>query len=413
MNLIMKQQTIRTLVLLAIAVSIISIGVASADTIYVPDDRARIQWAVDNASIGDTIVVRDGTYTENVDVQKQLTIRSENGPVNCIITAADSDYDVVHITADNVVITNLTLTGADGGYMPTQGVEISANNCSLIGNKLYDNGVSITVSAWCNFSKIIDNEIYSNRWLAAMLLDRYGERHHVSNNSFYGNEGTAIYMCSDNSIVANNSIFLNAKHAITVEGDHNHIENNCIGGNEYGIYLSESSYNTITSNNIYNSSDTGIRLQSSSNGNIIYNNKFNNSNNAYDDCANIWNTTNTTRPNIIGGPFVGGNYWGDYTGTDGDGDGDGFGEAVHNIDGGSNQDYLPLVYAPAACGDITGDGTIDTVDLLLLLEYAVKGTPVDACIGDIDGNGYINSLDVLLLMGYINNPAGYSLDCGC
>ncbi len=63
------------------------------------------------------------------------------------------------------------------------------------------------------------------------------------------------------------------------------------------------------------------------------------------------------------------------------------------------------------CGDITGDGTLDTVDLLL--EYVVKGTPVDACVGDIDGNGHINSLDVLLLMGYINNPAGYSLHCGC
>jgi len=33
--------------------------VASAKTIYVPDDYARIQWAVDSASIGDTIIVRD------------------------------------------------------------------------------------------------------------------------------------------------------------------------------------------------------------------------------------------------------------------------------------------------------------------------------------------------------------------
>ncbi len=65
------------------------------------------------------------------------------------------------------------------------------------------------------------------------------------------------------------------------------------------------------------------------------------------------------------------------------------------------------------CGDITGDGTIDTVDLLLLLEHVVTGTHVPACIGDIDGNGHINVLDVRLLMGYINDPAGYSLHCGC
>jgi VCBS repeat-containing protein len=38
-----------------------------------------IQHAVDNATAGDTICVKDGTYTENVDVYKQLTIKSESG----------------------------------------------------------------------------------------------------------------------------------------------------------------------------------------------------------------------------------------------------------------------------------------------------------------------------------------------
>jgi nitrous oxidase accessory protein NosD len=47
----------------------------SDSTIYVPGDHAKIQQAVDNASAGDTIIVRDGTYTENVDVDKSLTIR--------------------------------------------------------------------------------------------------------------------------------------------------------------------------------------------------------------------------------------------------------------------------------------------------------------------------------------------------
>lgn len=37
------------------------------------------KWLVNNASAGDTIIARDGTYTENVDVNKSLTIQSENG----------------------------------------------------------------------------------------------------------------------------------------------------------------------------------------------------------------------------------------------------------------------------------------------------------------------------------------------
>lgn len=48
------------------------VGSASATTIYVPDNYTKIQAAVDNATDGGTIIVRDGTYTENVDVKKDI-----------------------------------------------------------------------------------------------------------------------------------------------------------------------------------------------------------------------------------------------------------------------------------------------------------------------------------------------------
>jgi len=47
-------------------------GVSAARTIYVPEVHAGIQWAVDNATDGDTIIVRDGIYYENVDIDKRL-----------------------------------------------------------------------------------------------------------------------------------------------------------------------------------------------------------------------------------------------------------------------------------------------------------------------------------------------------
>jgi pectin methylesterase-like acyl-CoA thioesterase len=52
-------------------------SVVNAATIYVPDDYGTIQDAVDNATAGDTIIVRDGTYTENVHVNKSLTMYSK------------------------------------------------------------------------------------------------------------------------------------------------------------------------------------------------------------------------------------------------------------------------------------------------------------------------------------------------
>ncbi|MHC1611145.1 MAG: hypothetical protein ACXQTW_06070 [Candidatus Methanospirareceae archaeon] len=63
-------------------------GVASATTWRVDDDLVQrpdanftsIQDAVDAASPGDTIIVYPGTYTENVDVNKDhLSIKSEGG----------------------------------------------------------------------------------------------------------------------------------------------------------------------------------------------------------------------------------------------------------------------------------------------------------------------------------------------
>jgi len=53
--------------------------VATATTIYVPYNYPTIQAAVDAANPGDTIIVQDGTYVENVGVNKNhLIIRSEN-----------------------------------------------------------------------------------------------------------------------------------------------------------------------------------------------------------------------------------------------------------------------------------------------------------------------------------------------
>ena len=43
------------------AFPVVGVSVASAKTIYVPDNYTKIQWAVDNATAGDTIIVREHT----------------------------------------------------------------------------------------------------------------------------------------------------------------------------------------------------------------------------------------------------------------------------------------------------------------------------------------------------------------
>lgn len=45
---------------------------ASPGITYVPDDYAKIQWAVDNATSSDTIIVRDGTYVPDNEIASSV-----------------------------------------------------------------------------------------------------------------------------------------------------------------------------------------------------------------------------------------------------------------------------------------------------------------------------------------------------
>ncbi|RLG15146.1 MAG: hypothetical protein DRN66_00205 [Candidatus Nanohalarchaeota archaeon] len=112
--------------------------------------------------------------------------------------------------------------------------------------------------------------------------------------------------------------------------------------NNYGIYLSQANVNTIKNSTIVNNLEYGIYLYQSGAQvpNLIYNNYFDNTNNAWDNGNNDWNITNQTETNIIGGPYIGGNYFSDFNTPDSNGDG--FVDYPHNISGGSNTDYLPL-----------------------------------------------------------------------
>jgi parallel beta-helix repeat protein len=125
------------------------------------------------------------------------------------------------------------------------------------------------------------------------------------------------------SRVINCGIFNSGQDGIRVsEGYRNNFTNNTIKNSSIrGITLTASFSNTVSDNTIINNL-YGLRISEGAANNIIYNNYFNNSRNLMPvSTVNTWNITKTPGQNIIGGPYLGGNFWSDYAGIDTDNDG--------------------------------------------------------------------------------------------
>ena len=151
----------------------ISIGCASADTIYVPEGgNQTIQQAVDNASEGDTIIVSDGTYNENVDVDKAyLTIRSENGSANCIVNASVNTTHVFEVKQDYVNISGFTVTNATGSNQA--GIQLSnVDHCNISSNTASNNNYGIGLSSSSN-NNVSCNWVQNNTNAGFYLLGIY------------------------------------------------------------------------------------------------------------------------------------------------------------------------------------------------------------------------------------------------
>ena len=223
-----------------------------------------------------------------------------------------------------------------------------------------------------------------------------GNGHTIDGNGQNGYCG--IYVSNQNSAISGVTVrnlkvtgysdsiyFDNAKNGLI---DSCTIRDTPSGG--MGLILSGgSSGNIVTNNRIITStsqySNTNGIVISSSWSNQIYNNELNNPTNVYFSGAlytNTWNTVKRSGTNIIGGPWLGGNFWGTPGGTGfseigSDGNYDGICDTASTLTT-NNVDQLPLVHylsAPLLTPGFTATPTTGAAPLTVQFTDTTTGSP--------------------------------------
>ena len=178
-----------------------------------PGNYTTIQSAINGAIPGDTIYVFNGTYVENIVIDRTLSLIGENR--NTTTIDGNGTGDVVYVNADWVNISRLTMTNS--------------------GSNWSDRGIKLDY---------VQNTTISNS--------------NISSNARYG-----VYLhFSTNITVANNTVW-NSTYGISLtRSNNNAITGNLISDNHRGVTCWSSDGNIITDNNISRNWD-GIYLHDS------------------------------------------------------------------------------------------------------------------------------------------------------
>jgi parallel beta-helix repeat protein len=277
-----------------------------------------IQDAINSANTqnGDTLTIGEGNYTENIIINKTLTLTSNknttiqtsnpNNPIititntgtgstiqglkitgathssgiyinsanNCTITEntiTNSNYGI-NANSNNAIITNDTITNITSDGLVVYGSNavitgLNVYNVSGTGIRLNDNGYG---HATYSNATLTDNNVSGN---GNGIIIYNTNVSMITGNTATGEKGTGIYASGDGSTVSRNTVTGNKGTGLEVHGNNVIITNDNVihdeGGDGLVVYGNNVLINGFT---VYNVSGTGIRLNDNGYGHATYSN---------------------------------------------------------------------------------------------------------------------------------------------
>ncbi len=271
---------------------------AASKTITVPTDYPTISEAIGNATDGETILVKSGTYAEQtIEINKSLTIMPESNnvvtidfhppqiPENFFGVTMMVYANPITIEASNVKLSGFTIK-SDGGDISANGNQIQLIN-NVIGNETIPIGVQLigneaqiisnTIANYSQLSLTGSNQTVADNYLGGLTITG-------SSNFISGNNAGGILLTGSENVVSRNSLNViryNGGTGINLSGNYNLINNNTELGNNAGIGVGYAvnaggSFNVFAGNIVEGAGLWGILMGNGSYnvfyGNLIANN---------------------------------------------------------------------------------------------------------------------------------------------
>jgi len=295
-----------------------------------------------------------GVGEQNIDGERIFGIVDDTGSTNteirncnfenCYVAVMEYSPSYIH----DCIFTHCDDEGIFTVVGATDTDTTLIEDCDFIGIGTYDMGIE---------AKVLTSE-------APKLI--------IRGCTFYNILDAIQLMICKGAIIEDCIIHGGSTRGIIIEDDEIIIRNNIIKDCIFGLRFRYTTHGAQIYNNTFfecgttepSPSGGAISFDADPYNNLFYNNKFeNNTLLIYEAKAGVarnqtWNISKTLGTNIIGGPYLGGNYWDNYTGNDTNGDGLGDTETPF-----LGLDYLPLTNfapdAPTITGETNGEAGVE------------------------------------------------------